>query len=92
MLSHDLARLYDVEAKVLVQSVKRNRERFPDDFMFQLSDEESRQRSRTVSKVPAIRLHRTRNRDVIVGLEESTMSLKRNMTANSRSFSRQFAN
>ena len=40
MLDADLAGLYDVETRVLVQAVKRNLERFPDDFMFQLSDEE----------------------------------------------------
>jgi hypothetical protein len=31
------AELYDVEPKVLMQAVKRNIDRFPDDFMFQLS-------------------------------------------------------
>ena len=36
MLSTDLARLYGVEPKVLVQAVKRNRKRFPPDFMFLL--------------------------------------------------------
>ena len=36
MLSHDLAELYGVESKVLMQAVKRNLERFPGDFMFQL--------------------------------------------------------
>ena len=40
MLSPHLAELYQVEPRVLVQAVKRNIERFPDDFMFQLSDEE----------------------------------------------------
>lgn len=40
MLSTDLAILYEVEPRVLIQAVKRNMERFPDDFMFQLSDEE----------------------------------------------------
>ncbi len=40
MLDADLAELSDVETKVLVQSVKRNLRRFPDDFMFQLSKEE----------------------------------------------------
>jgi hypothetical protein len=40
MLSNDLAVLYGVEPRVLVQSVKRNIERFPDDFMFQLNPEE----------------------------------------------------
>ncbi len=40
MLSPHLAELYGVETRVLVQAVKRNIERFPKDFMFQLSDEE----------------------------------------------------
>jgi hypothetical protein len=40
MLSTDLAALYGVAPKVLVQAVKRNLKRFPPDFMFQLSAEE----------------------------------------------------
>ncbi|MEK6776719.1 MAG: ORF6N domain-containing protein [bacterium] len=40
MLSTDLAELYDVEPKVLIQAVKRNIERFPEDFMFQLTNQE----------------------------------------------------
>ena len=40
MLSHDLAVLYDVEPRALVQAVKRNLERFPKDFMFQLNEAE----------------------------------------------------
>jgi hypothetical protein len=36
----DLAALYDVETRVLVQAVKRNPERFPEDFLFQLSPAE----------------------------------------------------
>ena len=40
MLDSDLAELYEVETRVFNQAVKRNRERFPDDFMFQLSEEE----------------------------------------------------
>lgn len=40
MLDRDLAKMYGVETKVLNQAVKRNVERFPDDFMFQLSKEE----------------------------------------------------
>ena len=40
MLSTHLAELYDVEPRVLVQAVKRNLKRFPEDFMFQLSKEE----------------------------------------------------
>jgi hypothetical protein len=40
MLDSDLAELYGVETKVLNQSIRRNIERFPTDFMFQLTDEE----------------------------------------------------
>ena len=40
MLSPHLAELYQVETRALVQAVKRNSERFPEDFMFQLSDKE----------------------------------------------------
>ena len=40
MLDADLASLYGVETRVLVQAVRRNLERFPEDFMFQLSKEE----------------------------------------------------
>lgn len=42
MLSTDLAHLHEVEPRALVQAVKRNLERFPADFMFQLNDEEFR--------------------------------------------------
>jgi len=40
MLDQDLAELYGVETRVLNQAVRRNIDRFPDDFMFQLSKEE----------------------------------------------------
>jgi ORF6N domain len=40
MLDADLAAMYGVETKVLVRAVKRNEERFPSDFMFQLSQDE----------------------------------------------------
>ena len=40
LFDFELAKLYGVPTKVLTQSVKRNLERFPEDFMFQLSDEE----------------------------------------------------
>jgi len=40
MLDHDLAGLYEVELRTLNQAVKRNIERFPDDFMFQLTQDE----------------------------------------------------
>ena len=40
MLDFDLAELYQVETRVLNQSVKRNIRRFPEDFMFQLTGTE----------------------------------------------------
>ncbi len=40
MLDRDLAALYGVETRALKQAVRRNAERFPDDFMFVLSKEE----------------------------------------------------
>lgn len=40
MLDFDLAELYEVKTKILNQAVKRNIERFPKDFMFQLNVEE----------------------------------------------------
>jgi phage regulator Rha-like protein len=41
MLSQHLANLYGVETRVLIQAVKRNIERFPEDFMFRLTPEET---------------------------------------------------
>jgi len=41
LLDNDLAQLYGVETRVLNQAVKRNTERFPEDFMFQLSADEA---------------------------------------------------
>jgi len=40
LLDEDLARLYGVETRTLTQAVRRNPERFPDDFMFQLKPQE----------------------------------------------------
>jgi regulator of PEP synthase PpsR (kinase-PPPase family) len=40
MLDYDLAELYEVETRVLKQAVKRNVDRFPHDFMFQLTNDE----------------------------------------------------
>jgi len=42
MLDRDLAELYGVKTKVLNQAVKRNIKRFPEDFMFKLSADESK--------------------------------------------------
>lgn len=49
MLDRDLASLYSVETRVLKQAVRRNINRFPNDFMFELSkDEEKSLRSQNV--------------------------------------------
>ena len=40
MLDFDLAALYQVETKVLKQAVRRNLERFPEDFMFEMTEQE----------------------------------------------------
>ncbi len=40
MLDRDLAKLYEVDTSQLIRQVKRNIDRFPEDFMFQLTKEE----------------------------------------------------
>lgn len=40
MMDRDLAEMYGVETRILNQAVKRNEKRFPEDFMFQLTDKE----------------------------------------------------
>jgi ORF6N domain len=57
MLDKDLAELYGVETRVLVQAVKRNLERFPEDFLFQLSKKELENwRSQIVMSNPAAKM------------------------------------
>ena len=57
MLDSDLSALYGVETRVLVQAVKRNPERFPKDFMFQLTNQElAAWRSRIVMSNPGARM------------------------------------
>ena len=57
MLDRDLAALYQVETRTLVQAVKRNRDRFPRDFMFQLSKRELEHwRSQIVMSNPAAKM------------------------------------
>jgi len=41
MFDRDLAELYEVSTKVLNQAVKRHKDRFPEDFMFQLTMQET---------------------------------------------------
>jgi hypothetical protein len=59
LLDQDLAELYGVETRVLVQAVKRNLSRFPSDFMFQLTAAEwAALRSQTVILKPGRGQHR----------------------------------
>jgi hypothetical protein len=64
MLDTELAKLYGVEAKVLNQAVRRNADRFPPDFMFQLSWEDlerSRSQFLTMNETRHERRFRGRN-------------------------------
>jgi len=57
MLDADLANLYRIETRALVQAVKRNIERFPTRFMFQLSEEELEYwRSQSVRSKPSAKM------------------------------------
>jgi hypothetical protein len=60
ILDQDLARLYGVATRVLNQAVKRNLDRFPEDFMFQLSEAETEEL-----------LHLKRSRSQIVILKKT---------------------
>lgn len=51
MLDSDLARIYGVETRVLKQAARRNRRKFPPDFMFELTPEESRELQRLRSQI-----------------------------------------
>lgn len=79
MLDSDLAILYQVETKTFNQAVKRNIERFPENFRFQLKKEEydslrsqfvtSKRRERW-KKISAICFYRTRYCNAFCGAEE----------------------
>lgn len=57
ILDFDLSRLYGVQTRVLIQAVKRNPERFPEDFMFQLDQEElEKWRSQFVTSNPSAKM------------------------------------
>jgi hypothetical protein len=51
ILASDLAALYGVQIKALNQAVKRNKDRFPDDFVFQLTGEEAENILRSRSQI-----------------------------------------
>ncbi|MBN1398826.1 MAG: ORF6N domain-containing protein [Bacteroidetes bacterium] len=51
LLSYHLAELYGIETRVMIQAVKRNTERFPDDFMFELTRDEIKRISQIVTSL-----------------------------------------
>ena len=61
MLDRDLAQMYGVETRVLNQAVKRNQERFPEDFMFQLTDDELEDWKSQIVMSNAIKMGMRRN-------------------------------
>ena len=61
MLDRDLAHLYGVETKVLNQAVKRNLERFPEDFMFQLTKDEANETLFSRSQFVTLKITRGEN-------------------------------
>lgn len=73
MFDRDLARLYGVETRSLLQAIRRNKKRFPADFLFQLSEQEledwrsqfviSNLRAHKRVAASALRIHGTGNRD-----------------------------
>lgn len=67
LLDSDLAALYGVEIRALNQAVKRNRDRFPADFMFQLTHDE----------VERLEPHSVRTRNAEPGLRSQSVILKR---------------
>ena len=64
LLDFDLAALYDAETRVINQAVRRNADRFPADFMFQLSSEEAATLSQVVT--PSVAGHNVPNSSQIV--------------------------
>ena len=64
LLDFDLAALYGVETRALNQAVRRNADRFPADFMFQLSSEETETLSQLVT--PSVAGHDVSNSSQIV--------------------------
>ena len=69
MLDSDLAKLYGVETRVLNQAVKRNIERFPADFMFQLTKDE------TENLRSQIAISSSRSQNVILNVDSENLNI-----------------
>ena len=79
LLDADLAELYGVESRGLNQAVQRNPERFPDDFMFQLNEQEwlDLKSQFVISSLTGVwggSIYRTRSADVVKRIEKSESS------------------
>jgi hypothetical protein len=68
MLDFDLADLYGVENKYLKRQVRRNRRRFPSDFMFQLTKEENLRCQNVTSSYGGLEMRVSRNRMTVYSL------------------------
>jgi hypothetical protein len=55
MLDRDLAKIYGVPTKVFNQAVKRNRQRFPEDFMFRLTQKEAKELQASRSQIVTLK-------------------------------------
>jgi hypothetical protein len=64
MLDRDLAKIYGVPTKVFNQAVKRNRQRFPEDFMFRLTQKEAE--ALQASRSQFVTLKRGQNRVALI--------------------------
>jgi hypothetical protein len=69
MLDRTLADLYEVPTKSLNLAVRRNQDRFPADFMFQLTAEEAQARG---APVPALCFHRARRSNALIRPSQQT--------------------
>ena len=87
ILDSDLARLYGVATKRLNEQVKRNRERFPDDFMFQLTAKESAasrsQNAASSSQAVAPKASRTDRSQIATGSKSRSVLRSQNATSSS---------
>ena len=74
MLDRDLAEMYGVLTKVLNQAVKRNPDRFPEDFMFQLTNEETQNWKSQIVTTNSIKMGVRRNPNAFTELGVAMLS------------------
>ena len=74
MIDRDLAEMYGVETRTLNQAVKRNVDRFPEDFMFQLTDEESQNWKSQIVITNSVKMGMRRNPYAVTELGVAMLS------------------